>query len=389
MPLPLVYNVRSIRRRWPTAILAVVGIGLVVAVFAVLLAMSQGFATALRGTGRPDNAIVVSRGSNSEVTSFVDLEERLPILDQAQAALGPDGQPLVSWEWVSILGLPRTSDDKRVNVVLRSVTPRALLVRTGIRLVAGRHFAPGAEEVIVGRRIQGRIRGFELGGTLRYRRQNLRIVGVFESEGAAFESEVWADFDTLRAALHRPPGSNSLVIRVNDPAEVAALDRWIRLQPNLPLRAASEKQYYEDQAGPVANTIKALGGLVAMVMGVGAVFAAMNTMFRIVASRTREIGTLRAIGFSRGAILVSFVVESALLGLLGGALGCLLASTLHGYSTGTSNLQTFSELAFAFRITPAIVATCMAFALAMGVLGGALPALRAARLPIATAMRSD
>ena len=389
MPLPLVYNVRSVRVRWPVATLAVVGIALVVAVFAVLMAMSQGFAAALRGTGRRDNAIVVSRGSNSEVTSFVELEERNPILDQVKAVLGPDGRPLVSWEWVSIMSLPRPSDGKRINVVLRSVTPQTLLVRTGVRLIAGRHFAPGAEEVIVGRRIQGRARGFEIGGTVRFRRKNLRIVGVFEAEGAAFESEVWADFDTLRAALHRPAGSNSLVIRVNDASQIAALDRWIRLQPNMPLRAMSEKRYYEDQAGPVANTIKALGGLVAVVMGIGAVFAAMNTMFRIVASRTREIGTLRAIGFSRGAILFSFVVESALLGLVGGAFGCLLASALHGYSTGTSNLQTFSELAFAFRITPAILASSMAFALAMGVLGGALPALRAAGLPIATAMRQD
>jgi ABC-type antimicrobial peptide transport system permease subunit len=177
------------------------------------------------------------------------------------------------------------------------------------------------------------------------------------------------------------------VVRVADPAQIAALDRWIRLQPNMPLRAVSERQYYEDQAGPVAKTIKALGGLVAVVMGIGAVFAAMNTMYRIVAARTREIGTLRAIGFSRRAILVSFVVESSLLGLAGGALGCLVASTAHGYSTSTSNLQSLSEVAFAFRITPAIVASSMGFALAMGVLGGLLPAARAARLPIAAAVR--
>ncbi len=333
MALPLSYNVRSVRARWPVALLAVVGIALVVAVVAVLMAMSQGFASALRGTGRPDNAIVVSRGSNSEVTSFVELEERLAILDHLPAVRGPDGRPLVSWEWVSVVALPRKSDGRRTNVVLRSVTPQALLVRTGIRLIAGRLFAPGFDEVMVGRRILDRVRGLELGGVLRYRRKDLRVVGVFESEGAAFESEVWADFETLRSAFHRPPGSNSLILRVADPAQIAALDRWIRLQPDLLLRAVSERQYYEDQAGPVANTIRALGGLVAVVMGLGAVFAAMNTMYRIVASRTREIGTLRAVGFSRRAILLSFIVESALLGLAGGALGCLVASTLHGYST--------------------------------------------------------
>ena len=385
MPLPLVYNVRSVRVRWPVALLAVFGIALVVAVFAVLMAMSQGFATALRGTGRLDNAIVVSRGSNSEVTSRVELEERNAILDHVPAVRGPDGRPLASWEWVSVLALPRRSDGRRTNVVLRRVTPQALVVRTGIRLTAGRHFTPGLEEVVVGRRILERIEGLELGGFLKYRRRKLRIVGVFESEGAAFESEVWADFETL--ASRRGPGSSSLVVRVANPAEIAALDRWIRLQPNMPLKAVSERQYYEDQAGPVAKTIKALGGLVAIVTGIGAVFAAMNTMYRIVASRTREIGTLRALGFSRRAILVSFVVESALLGLVGGALGCLVASTLHGFSTSTSNLQSFSEVAYAFRITPRIVASGLSFALVLGVAGGLLPALRAARLPIAGAVR--
>jgi putative ABC transport system permease protein len=387
--LPLSYNVRSVRARWPVAMLAMLGIALVVAVFAVLMAMSQGFRAALRGTGRADNAIVVSRGSNSEVVSFVELEDRNKILDRVRVVAGVDGRPLVSWEWASVIALPRKSDGKRTNVVLRSVTPQTFQVRTGIHLIAGRLFAPGFDEVVVGRRILDRVRGLDLGGTLHYQRQALRVVGVFESEGAAFESEIWGDFETHRASFRRGTGSKSLVFRVQDPGEIAALDRWMRLQPDMLLRAVSEKQYYEDQAGPVANTIKALGVLVAGVMGVGAVFAAMNTMYRIVASRTREIGTLRAIGFSRRAILVAFVVEAALLGLAGGVLGFLVAFTLHGYSTGTSNLQSFSEVAFAFRITPTIVATSMAFALAMGVLGGLLPAVRAARLPIATAMRQD
>jgi ABC-type lipoprotein release transport system permease subunit len=387
MALPLTYNVKNVRARWSVAALALVSIALVVAVVAVLLAMSQGFAASLRGTGRRDNAIVVGRGSNSETTSRVDLPHRNAILDNAPAVRAPDGRPLASWEWVTVMSLPRKSDGKRSNVVLRAVTPRAFQVRSGIRVTEGRNFTPGLDEAIVGRRILERVRGLELGGTLKHRRQPLQIVGVFESEGAAFESEIWADFDVV--AAWRLPGSSSLVLRMPDEAQIAALDRWIRLQPNMPLRALPERQYYEDQAGPVARTIKALGGLVAVVTGIGAVFAAMNTMYRIVAVRTREIGTLRAIGFSRRAILFSFVVESGLLGLTGGVLGCLAASTLHGYSTSTANLQSFSEVAFAFRITPAIVAGSMGFALAMGVLGGLLPSLRAARLPIATAVRED
>jgi len=389
MTLPLAYNIRNVRERWTVALLAVAGIALVVAVFVILTAMSQGFATALRGTGRDDNAMIVSRGSNSEVTSMVEMEPRLAVLQQVRAALDADGRPLASWEGVSVMALPRKSDGKRTNVVLRSVTPQAFAVRTPIRYTAGRAFRPGLDEVVVGRRIMDRIEGLELGGTLKYRRQVLRIVGVFEAEGAAFESEIWGDYEVLRSALRRGVGSNSLVIRVSDAAEIARLDRWLRLQQNWTLKALSERQYYEDQAGPVAKTIRLLGGLVAVVMGIGAVFAAMNTMYRVVASRTREIGTLRAIGFSRGAILISFVLESAVIGVIGGALGCLLASTVHGYSTSTSNLQSFSEVAFAFAITPQIIAASMSFALAMGVLGGLLPAARAAALPIAEAIRES
>jgi ABC-type lipoprotein release transport system permease subunit len=289
---------------------------------------------------------------------------------------------------VSVLSMWRKSDGKRTNVVLRAVLPQAYAVRSGIRLIHGRAFTPGLDEVIVGRRILDRVRGLELGGTVRFRRRPLKVVGVFEAEGAAFESEIWADFQIL--APSRAPGvASSMVVRLKDAEQIAALDRWMRQQPNMPLKAVPERRYYEDQAGPVARTIKGLGWLVGVVMGVGAVFAAMNTMYRIVAMRTREIGTLRALGFSRRAILSSFVVESGLLGVTGGALGCAAATALHGYSVSTSNLQSFSEVAFAFRITPEIVAGSLGFALAMGVLGGLLPALRAARQPIASAVRQD
>jgi putative ABC transport system permease protein len=387
--LPLRYNIRSVRERWTVALLAIVGISLVVAVFVVLMAMSQGFSAALRGTGRPDNVIIVSRGSNSEVTSRVVLEDRNAILQHLPEVLSSDGRRLMAWEWISVMALPRKSDGRRTNVVLRLVRPETFLVRTGIRITEGRAFTPGLEEAIVGRRIMERVRGLAVGGVVKYRRKLLRIVGVFESEGAAFESEIWVDLEMMRSVMRRGTGSNSVVVRVADPGQIAELNDWMRAQPNMPLKALSERQYYEDQAGPVSKTIKVLGGLVAVVMGIGAVFAAMNTMYRVVASRTREIGTLRAIGFSRSAILISFVIESALLGLLGGTIGCLLASTLHGYSTSTSNLQSFSEVAFAFRITPEIVAASLAFALTMGILGGLLPAARAARLSIAAAVRED
>ena len=387
MPLPLSYNVRSVRSRWRLTLLAVLGIALVVAVFTVLLAMSEGFATALRSTGRTDNAMIVLRGSNSELGSQVRLDHRKMILDNDLLFRRPDGQALASWEWVVILALPRKSDGRRTNVTLRAVPPQAFEVRGGIRVTAGRRFTPGLDEVIVGRRIMDRVGGLELNGRLKYQHKRLVIVGVFESDGAAFESEVWGDFDTLGALFERGVGSNSLVVRMKDPAQIPALDRWIRAQPGMPLRALSERKYYEDQAGPVAKVLKGLAAIVALVMGIGAVFGAMNTMYAIVAVRTREIGTLRALGFSRLAVLLSFVMESAFLALIGGVLGCLLAFPMHGFSTGTSNIQTFAEIAFAFRITPGIVAASLIFAGVMGVAGGLLPALRAARMPIAGALR--
>jgi putative ABC transport system permease protein len=387
MALPLYYNVRNVRVRWQVTLLAVVGIALVVAVFAVLMSMSEGFATALRSTGRPDNAMIVQRGSGSELTSAVPLADRNMIVVDDRVARDASGQPLASWEWVVVIGLPKISDGMPANVTLRAVTPRAFEVRGGIEVVEGRSFTPGLDEVIVGRKLLSRIRGLELGGNVRYQQKLFRIVGLFESSGGAFESEIWGDFDTLGAIFQRGAGSNSLVVRMKDPSAIPELDRWIRAQPQMQLQALSERRYYEEQAGPLARTLRGLATFVAVVMGVGAVFGAINTMYAIVASRTREIGTLRALGFSRRSILASFLIESVILAVVGGAVGCLLAFPMNGFSTGTGQTQSFSEIAFAFRITPGIVAVGMAFAVLMGLLGGLLPALRGSRMPITSALR--
>lgn len=387
MAVPLSYTVRNIRVRWRLTLLAVVGITLVVAVFAVLMAMSEGFSTALRSSGRADNAIIVTRGSASEMLSEVWPDARDLIDADDRLARGPDGRAMASWESVMIMSLPKRSDGRRTNVTLRGVPPPGFGVRGGIRVTSGRSFTPGLAEVIVGRRIRDRVRGLDLGSTFPYRRRDFQVVGVFESEGAAFESEVWGDHDTLEAFFNRRTRFNCGVVRMKDPSAIPSLDRWIRSLPGSSLQAVPERLYYENQGGHVAMVLRALARLVAIVMGVGAVFGAMNTMYAIVAARTREVGTLRALGFSRRAILLAFVAESALLAVIGGAMGCLLAFTVHGYTTGASNLQTFREVAYAFRITPAIVASGMAFALVMGVLGGLLPSLRAARMPIAAAVR--
>ncbi len=387
MALPLYYNLRNVRVRWQVTLLAVSGIALVVAVFAVLMSMSEGFRAALRTTGRADNAIVVQRGSSSELTSGVPLADRNMIVVDDRVARDAAGQPLASWDLVVVLGLPRASDGQPANVTLRGVTPRGFEVRGGIQVVEGRSFSPGMDEVIVGRKLTTRIRGLQVGQDVRYQHKLFRIVGLFESSGGAFESEIWGDYDTFAAIFQRGEGSNSLVVRMKDPAAIPELDRWIRAQPQMQLQALSERRYYEEQAGPLAHALRALATFVAVVMGIGAVFGAINTMYAIVSARTREIGTLRALGFSRRSILASFLIESVILAAVGGAIGCLLAFPMNGYTTGTGQTQSFSEIAFAFRITPAIVLTGMAFAVAMGVLGGLLPALRGARMAITSALR--
>jgi putative ABC transport system permease protein len=387
MALPLYYNVRNVRVRWQVTLLAVFGIALVVAVFAVLMSMSEGFRAALKSTGRTDNAMIVQRGSASELTSAVPLADRNMIIVDERVATGEDGRPLASWEWVVVISLPKSTDGQPTNVTLRAVTPRAFDVRGGLEVVEGRGFTPGLDEVIVGRALTRRIQGLARGGTVRYQQKELKIVGLFDSQGGAFESEIWGDFDTLGALFQRGAGSNSLVVRMKDPAAIPELDRWIRAQPQMQLQALEERRYYDEQAGPLARILRILATFVAFIMGVGAVFGAMNTMYAIVAARTREIGTLRALGFSRRSILASFLIESVILAVVGGAIGCLLAFPMNGFSTGTGQTQSFSEVVFAFRITPGILLTGMAFAVVMGIVGGLLPALRGARLPITSALR--
>jgi ABC-type lipoprotein release transport system permease subunit len=387
MAIPLSYNVRNVKVRWQLTLLAISGIALVVAVFAVLMSMTEGFRAALRSTGRADNAIVVQRGSGSELTSGISLEDRNTIMVDERVARDTNGQPLASWEQVVVIGLPRITDGQPANVTLRAVTPRAFEVRGGIRVVEGRAFTPGLDEVIVGKMLTRRIRGLAIGENVKYQQKQFKIVGLFESEGAAFESEVWGDFDTFSAIFQRGGGSNSLVLRMKDPATIPELDRFIRAQPQMQLQALSERKYYEEQAGPLSAALSGLANFVAFVMGIGAVFGAINTMYAIVASRTREIGTLRALGFSRRSILTSFLIESVILAVIGGAIGCLLAFPMNGFSTGTGQTQSFSEIAFAFRITPKIVLVGMSFAVVMGILGGLLPALRGSRLPITAALR--
>jgi putative ABC transport system permease protein len=386
MALPISYNLRNLRERWQVTFLAVLGISLVVAVLVVLLAMVAGVRLALRSTGIPQNAIVVQRGSASELTSWVPLDQRNLIVVDSRVARDADGRPLASPEIVVVSSKPRRADGQPTNVTMRGVSPKAFEVRGGIEIVRGRNFTPGLYEVIVGERIAERIQGLDLGAKITVQRKEWDIVGIFRSQGGGFESEIWGDIDAMGPAFQRTGGSNSLVVRMADPAAIPDFDRTIRADPQMQLQAVQERKYYEDQAGPVAAGLTGLTTFVAIVMGIGAVFGAMNTMYAIVAARTREIGTLRALGFSRRSVLFSFVIESVFLALLGGVIGVLMALPANnlGGATGVG----FAELAFAFKITPQAIAIGLGFAAIMGLVGGLLPATRAARLPITSALRA-
>ncbi len=385
MALPISYNVRNLAVRWRVNLLAIFGIALVVSVFVILSAMAAGFRTALRSTGRTDNAIVVQKGATSELTSGIPIDAAQRVLVDARVERTPGGAPLASPEIVIVANIRRAADGSLTNATLRGVTPAAFDVRGGIRLVSGRRFRPGLSEVMAGQKAAS-LFGLQVGTRVKIQKREWDVVGVFTSEGSGFESEVWGDLDVMAQEFHREGGFQCVVLRLKDPRTLSSFAQETADNPAVQVEVKEERQFYDDEAGPTGRAIFGLAAFVSIVMSVGAVFGAMNTMYAVVAARTREIGTLRALGFSRRAILVAFVIESAFLALLGGALGCLLALPAHGLTTTTGG-PNFAQLAFAFRITASAVASGLVFALVMGVCGGLLPAFRGARLPIVNALR--
>ena len=385
MALPLSYNVRNLIVRWKVTLLAIGAIALVVAVMIVLTAMANGFRVALAATGSTGNVIVTQRGTNSELTSGFTRQNASMIVVDPRVARDGQGRPLASPEIVVLASLPRR-DGPEVNVLLRGVSPMAFTVRRGVRLVQGRNFTPGLYELIVGKKAAERYQGLDVARTIKLQRRTWTVVGVFEADGSGFESEIWGDVEVMAPAFNRTNGYQSLTLRLKDPATVTAFDDDLRRNPSMQVQAVQERKFYEDQAGPVARALLALAVFVAIIMGIGAVFGAMNTMYAIVVARTREIGTLRALGFSRTSILISFVIESMFLALVGGLIGCLVGLPANGISSATGGAN-FSEVAFAFRISLAAVAVGVIFALLMGLAGGLFPAIRAARLPITAALR--
>jgi putative ABC transport system permease protein len=386
MALPLAYNFRNLVVRWRVTTLAIGAIALVVAVLVVLIAMANGFRLALQATGSTANAVLTQRGSTGELTSGVSFDNARAVAVDARVARDAVGNPLASPEVFVVASLPRR-DGATVNVSLRGVTPMAFRVRQGVRIVKGRAFTPGLNELIVGRKAFERYAGLDIGSQIRLQRRSWTVTGVFEANGGGFESEIWGDLDVLAPAFQRRGGYQSVTLRLAEPATVTAFNDELSKNPRMQVQLVQERKYYDDQSAQVSGPLLALAVFVALVMGVGAVFGAMNTMFAIVAARTREIGTLRALGFSRASILISFVIESTLLALAGGVLGCLIAVPANGLSSAAGGAN-FAEVSFAFRITLPVVLTGMTLAFLMGLGGGLLPAWRAASVPITAALRS-
>jgi len=388
MALPISYNVRNLFVRWKVTLLAIFGIGLVVLVLVVLLSMSAGFKLMLRSTGNPQNAIVTLQGSTSELTSGFTKANADMVSDDDRVARGKDGRPMASPEIMVLISLTKLATGQPTNVTVRAVTQKAFEVRNNVKIVQGRNFTPGLYEVIVGKGVQGRYAGLDIGSKFSAMKHDFVVVGAFTAEGSSFESEVWGDYDTMGPAFNRAGTASSLTLRLANPDALDRFNADIKANPQLQLQMKQERQYYEDQAGLTAGALLGLAYFVSIVMGVGAVFGAMNTMYAIVAARTREIGTLRALGFSRGAILFGFLLESAFLALVGGLIACLLAFAVNGFGAATGfGAPNFSEIAFAFHILPVDLTRGLIFAVAMGIFGGMLPAFRAAKLPITTALR--
>jgi putative ABC transport system permease protein len=385
--LPLVYNLESVKVRWKSAVVAVLGIAGSVGVFVAMLALASGFRAAVVTSGSPQNLMARRGGATSEIDSVVALDQVRAVEDSPEIARGADG-PLVSAEVVVIAALPLASSGTDANVQLRGVGARALEIHDHVRIVEGRFFRAGLYELVVGKHAVKSYRGIGLGESVRIGGSAFTVVGIFDSGGSALDSEVWCDADVLIPTFQRPRGIyQTIVARLSDPDSLDAMRARIAADPRLTVRVERETEYWARASQMMTGLIVGLGSLVAIVMGIGAVFGALNTMYSAVAERTREIATIRALGFGAGSIVASFVVEALLISTVGGLLGCVAVLPVNGLTTSTMNFQTFAHMAFAFRITPALLGFGLVFSVFMGLVGGVPPAVRAARLPVTVALR--
>lgn len=385
--VPLAYIARNLWVRRVTTLLTAGGMALVVYVFATVLMMTEGIRATLVATGQPDNVIVLRKGAGAEINSGISREQAAVLETLPGIARDNAGRALLSKEPLVLNNLPKRGSGKPSNVPLRGTSPTGLALRPQVRLVEGRLFRPGSSEVIVGRAVTAGFQGATLGGSLRFAGRDWRVVGLFDAGKSGFDSEIWADSEQLMQAFRRQSFS-TVVLRLADPGSFDTVSALVDGDPRLTLEAKREERFYAEQSEALANFIRILGTALAVIFSIGAVVGATITMFGAVASRIAEIGTLRALGFRRGAVLAAFLGEALLLSLVGGVVGLLGASVMQAVDVSTTNFATFSELAFQFVLTPAIAVQSLLFALAMGFVGGFVPAWRAARLKIVDCLRA-
>ncbi|MBI3261951.1 MAG: ABC transporter permease [Acidobacteria bacterium] len=380
-------NLRNLAERAGSSTVAIVGIAGVVVVFVAVLSIGEGFRRAMESTGSPETALVMRAGSDSEMTSGLGRDQTRIIADAPGVRRAPDG-PVASAELFVIVDTPKRSTGTDANVPFRGVQPSAFHVRDTIRITEGRRFEPGKNEIIIGKAAARQFSGLDVGNSVRWGENTWTVVGIFEAGGGIDESEIWTDVSVLQPAYRRGNSFQSVHAKLESPEAFTRFKDALTADPRLNVKVLRETEYLEEQSRAMHRLITTLGYMIAALMGIGAVFGAINTMYTAVATRTREIATLRALGFGGGPVVISVMAEAVVLALVGGAVGGGLAYVVfNGYQTATMNWQTFSQVAFAFAVTPRLLLQGMVYSALMGLLGGLLPALRAARLPVVTALR--
>ncbi|OGW40448.1 MAG: multidrug ABC transporter permease [Nitrospirae bacterium RBG_13_39_12] len=388
MKIPFSYSIRNLWTRRLTTILTTSGMALVVFVFAAVLMLAEGLQKTLVETGSYDNVVVIRKAAESEVQSGVERLQASIIETQPEIAVGADGKYLVAKEMVVLIVLPKRGTDKPSNIVIRGISESSISLRPQVNLIKGRLPKPGSSEIIAGLSIAKRFKGGGMEETLRFGMRDWTVVGIFDAGNTSFNSEIWGDVDQFMQAFRRPVYS-SVIFKLRNSSEFEKVKSHIENDPRLTLEAMRETRYYIKQSEMMAKFLRILGISLTIIFSLGAIIGAMITMYSAVANRIFEIGTMRALGFQRSSILVAFLLESLLLGIIGGIIGLFLASFLQLYTVSTMNWQTFSELAFNFTMTFEIFYKAMTFALIMGFIGGLLPAVRASRMNIVDALRAS
>ncbi|MGA3195316.1 MAG: ABC transporter permease [Terriglobales bacterium] len=387
MAIPISYNIRNLKLRKGLTIMTALGIALTVTTAVFLMALLAGLDKAFTTSGSPLNVLVMRKGSTAELSGGFDANLFPTLKTLPGVATDAQGQPIASGEWVVVVVLPRKDGTGEVNVSVRGLMPAGLELRHNAKLIDGRWFTTGQREVVVGRNIHDRFSGANVGDTLDFAKGQWKVVGVFDSGGTAYDSEIWGDVNQIAVDFDRQGGYASVYLRATDPIAADALVHRVSDDQRLKLEGTLETAYYDKQTSS-GGGIKFIGTVVAIIMAIGSSFAAMNTMYAAVAYRSREIATLRIIGFSKPSILTSFVLEALMLSLLGAAIGIILILPFNGMTTGIGNSLTFSETVFSLQLTWKVVIIAVGFALTMGLLGGFAPAWQAARQDILTSLRA-